>query len=61
MIKKKAKLYYIGTDSFIIHIKAKDFYKDIAHDAEKRLAKSNYETTLSRPLPKERAKKLLVF
>ena len=26
------KLCYMGTDSFIMHIKAEDFYKDIAND-----------------------------
>ena len=26
------KLRYMGTDSFIIHIKTEDFYKDIAND-----------------------------
>ena len=29
---KKAKLCYMDTDSFIIHIKTKNFYKDIAND-----------------------------
>ena len=33
---KKAKLCYMDTDSFIIHIKTKGFYKDIADDVEKR-------------------------
>ena len=27
---------YMDTDSFIMHIKTEDFYKDIANDAEKR-------------------------
>ena len=26
---KKAKLYYMDTDSFIMHIKTEDFYEDI--------------------------------
>ena len=39
------KLYYMDTDSFIMHIKTEDFYKDIANDVEKR----NYE--VNRPLP----------
>ena len=30
------KLCYMDTDSFIMHIKAEDFYKDIANDAVKR-------------------------
>ena len=38
-----AKLYYMDTDRFIMHIKTEDFYKDIANDVEKRFDKSNYE------------------
>ena len=30
------KLCYMDTDSFIMHIKTKDFYKDIANDIEKK-------------------------
>ena len=33
------KLCYIDTDSFIIHIKTEDFYKDIPDDVEKRYIK----------------------
>ena len=29
------KLCYVDTDSFIMHIKTEDFYKDIADDVEK--------------------------
>ena len=36
------KLCYIDTDSFIMHIKTKDFYDDIADDVEKRFDASNY-------------------
>ena len=39
----------MDTDSFIIHIKTEDFYKDIADDVKKRYT-SNYE--VDRPLPK---------
>ena len=31
----KAKLCYMDTDSFVIHIKTEDFYEDIANDVEK--------------------------
>ena len=31
----KAKLCYMDTDSFIIHIKTEDFYEDIADDVKK--------------------------
>ena len=43
------KLCYMDTDSFIMHIKTEDFYKDIANDVEKRSDTSNYE--VNRPLP----------
>ena len=33
----------MDTDSFIVHIKTEDFYKDIANDAEERFDTSNYE------------------
>ena len=36
------KLCYMDTGSFIMHIKTKDFYKDIADDVEKRYDTSNY-------------------
>ena len=54
-MEKKAKLCYIDTNSFIIHIKTKDFYKDIADDVEKRSDRSNYE--VDTPLPKGKNKK----
>ena len=28
--KKKAKLFYMNTDSFIVHLKAEDIYEGIA-------------------------------
>ena len=31
----KAKLCYMDTDSFVIHIKTEDFYKNIANNVEK--------------------------
>ena len=31
----RIKLYYMDTDSFIMHSKTEDFYKDIANDVEK--------------------------
>ena len=47
---KKAKLYYMDTDSFIVHIKTEDIYVDIAKDVETRFQTSNYE--IYRLLPK---------
>ena len=46
----KAKLCYMDTDSFVIHIKTEDFYEDIANDVEKWFDTSNYEND-KRPLP----------
>ena len=43
------KLCYMDTDSFVMHMKTEDFYRDIVDDVEKRLNTSNYE--VNRPLP----------
>ena len=53
------KLCYMHTDSFLVHIKTKDFYKDIANNVEKRFNKSNYECDsieFNRALPTVRNK-----
>ena len=42
------KICYMDTDSFIMHIKTEDVYKDIADDVEERFDTSNYE--INRPL-----------
>ena len=47
----------MDTDSFIMHIKTEDFYRDIADDLEKRFDTSNYE--INRPLPIEKNKKVI--
>ena len=47
---ENAKLCYINTNSFMVHVKAKYIYKDIAEDVETRFDTSNYE--LEKPLPK---------
>ena len=47
----RAKLCYMDTDSFIIHIKTEDFYEDIAGDAARWLDTSNYEENDKIPLP----------
>ena len=44
----KARLCYMDTDSFVVNIKTKDFYKDINQDVNKRFDTSNY--TFDRPL-----------
>ena len=51
------KFCYMDTDSFIMHIKTKDFYKDIANDVEKRFHTSNYE--VNGPLPTGKNKKVI--
>ena len=51
------KLCYMDTDSFIMHIKTENFYKDIADDVEKRFDTSNYEC--DRPVPKEKNRKVI--
>ena len=44
-------------DSFVMHIKAEDFYKDISHDVEKRFDISNYD--VNRPLPTGKNKQVI--
>ena len=51
------KLCYMDTDSFIMHIKTEDFYKDIANAIEKRFDTSIYE--INRPLPTGKNKKVI--
>ena len=51
------KLCYMDTGSFIMHIKTKDFYKDIADDIEKRFDTSNND--VNRPLPTGKNKKMI--
>ena len=49
---EKAKLCSMDTDSFTVHIKADDIYKDIAEDVETRFDTSHYK--LDKPLPKRK-------
>ena len=52
--QQNAKLCYMDTDSFIIHIETEDVYEDIADDVEKRFDISSYEVechSIDRPLP----------
>ena len=55
--KDGIRLCFMDTDSFIMHIKTEDFYKDIAEDVEKKYDTSNY--TVERPLPMGKNKKLI--
>ena len=59
-------LYYMDTDSFVMHIKTNDFYEDIASDLENRFDTSNYKVNTSetsalagRPLPTRENKKII--
>ena len=45
----------MDTDSFIVHVKTNDIYKDIAEDVEKRFDTSNFKR--DRTLPKGKNKK----
>ena len=51
------KLCYTDTDSLVMNIKIKNFYKDIANDVEERFDTSNYG--FDRPLPKGKNKKVI--
>ena len=52
-----AKLCYMDTDSFIIHIKTKDVYNDISNDVEERFNTKNHE--INRPLPEGKNKQVI--
>ena len=49
------RLCYMDTDSFVMHIKTNDFYKDIASDVENRFDTSNYEVNTAEPSSLERS------
>ena len=54
----RAKLCYTDTDSFVIHIIIKDFFKEIAPDVDIRFDTSNYDKNDKRPLPIGKNKKV---
>ena len=54
---ENAKLCYMSTGSFTVHVKTEDIYKNIADDAETRFGTSNFE--LNRSLPKRKNKKVI--
>ena len=49
------KLCYIDTDSFIMHIKTEDFYKDIANDVEERFDTTGYIADRQLPIVKRKS------
>ena len=55
------RLCYMDTDSFVMHIKTNDFYKDIASDSENRFEVNTSETSAlaCRPLPTGKNKKVI--
>ena len=55
--KYNVRLCYMDTDSFVMHTKTNDFYKDIASDVKNRFDTSNYE--VNRPLPTGKNKKVI--
>ena len=55
----KARLCYMDTDSFVMHIKAEDFFKDTADDVETWFDTSNYDEKDKRPLPIGKNKKVI--
>ena len=54
---ENAKLCYMDTDSFIVHVKTDDIYQDIAENVETRSDTSNFE--IDRPLPKRENKQVI--
>ena len=55
----KAKLCYMDTNSFIIHIEAEDFYKDTANDVNRWFDASAYKEKDERPLTTGKNKKVI--
>ena len=56
-----ARLCYMDTDSFIIHIITEDFYKDIANDVKRWYDTSNYDKKDEKPLPIGENKRVIGF
>ena len=55
----RAKLCYMDTDSFIIHIITEDFYEDIPNDVKRWFDTSNYNENDKRPLSIGKNKKVI--
>ena len=60
MYGDKIRLCYTDTDSFIMHVKTDEFYKDISADADKWFHTSNFNKNDNRPLEIAKNKKVLV-
>ena len=59
MYGDKIRLCYTDTDSFIMHIKTDDFYKDISAEVDKWFDASNFNKNDNRPLEIGKNKKVL--
>ena len=55
-----ARLCYMDTDSFIMHVKTEDFYKDIVPDVDRWFDTSNFNKNDNIPLETGKKRKLLV-
>ena len=55
----RAKLCYVDTDSFVIHIITKNFYEDTSDDVERWFDTSNCDCNDKRPLPIGMNKKVI--
>ena len=51
---EKARLCYMDTDNFIVHIETEDIYKNISEDVEKRFSTSIYEEDRSLSIGKNK-------
>ena len=56
---ENAKLCYMDTESFHVHVKTDDNYKYISEDVETKFDTSNFE--IDRPLPKGKNKKVIAL
>ena len=54
----KVRLCYMDTDSFVMHIKTDDFYRDIGNDVDKSFDTSNFNKSDNRPLETGKNKKV---
>ena len=54
-IREKEKLFCMDADNFIVHIKTRDIYINIAKNVEIR---SDFKLRISKPLPREKNEKV---
>ena len=56
----KVRLCYMDTDSFVMHSKTDDFYKDISNDVDRWFDTSNFNKSDNRPLETGKTRRSLV-